>query len=230
MPQSNFDSAPSHSIRVWDLPLRIFHWLLVVAVAGAVACAEIPGIPVEWHARFGYIVLGLLLFRLAWGLFGGYWSRFAQLRPTPASLRAYFRGEGRAADHVGHSPLGALATIALLTILGLQVGAGLLSDDEVAFVGPLNHLVSTAVAEAATEWHKELGKLLVFVLVALHVAVVVYYLWVRKQNLVGPMVHGDKVLAYPARGSRDDGVLRLWGLFLAVLAAGAVGWLVVQGG
>jgi cytochrome b len=201
-----------------------------VAVVGAVACAEIPGIPIEWHARIGYTVLALLIFRLAWGLFGGHWARFARLRPTPARLRAYFRGDGSADDRVGHSPIGALATIALLTILALQVGAGLLSDDEIAFVGPLNHWVSSAVAEVATEWHKELGKLLVFVLVALHVVVVVYYLRVRKQNLVGPMVHGDKVLAHPARESRDDGVLRLWGLFLAVLAAGAVAWLVLQGG
>jgi cytochrome b len=230
MPQSTVDTAQTYKIRVWDLPLRIFHWALAVAVASAVACAEIPGIPVEWHARSGYMVLALLVFRLAWGLVGGHWSRFARLRPTPARLRAYFKGKGSADDQVGHSPLGALATIALLTILALQVGSGLLADDEIAFVGPLNHLVSTAVGEAATEWHKELGKLLVFALVGLHVVAVVYYLRVRKHNLLGPMVHGDKLLAHPARGSRDDGLVRLWGLFLAVLAAGVVGWLVLQGG
>ena len=112
----------------------------------------------------------------------------------------------------------------------MQVGTGLLADDEIAFVGPLNQLVSTATGLAATEWHKHLGKLLVLVLVALHVAAVLYYLWVRKQNLVAPMVHGDKVLTQPARASRDDGLLRLWGLVLGALAAGAVAWLVLRAG
>lgn len=230
MPQSTVEAAPAHRVRVWDLPLRLFHWGLVVAVVGAVACAQIPGVPIEWHARFGYTVLALLLFRLVWGLFGGHWSRFSQLRPTPARLRAYLRGRPHPDDQVGHSPLGALATIVLLTVLAMQAGSGLLADDEIAFVGPLNHLVSTATGLAATEWHKELGKLLVLVLVGLHVAAVLYYLWVRKQNLVAPMVHGDKVLAQPARASRDDRLLRLWGLILGALAAGGVGWLVLQGG
>jgi cytochrome b len=230
MSQSTAEAPPTHRVRVWDLPLRLFHWGLVVAVVGAVACAQIPGVPVEWHARFGYTALALLLFRLVWGFVGGYWSRFSRLRPTPARLRAYLRGAPQPDDHVGHSPVGALATLALLAVLALQVGTGLLADDEIAFVGPLNQLVSTATGLAATEWHKHLGKLLVLVLVALHVAAVLYYLWVRKQNLVAPMVHGDKVLTQPARASRDDGPLRLWGLVLGALAAGAVGWLVLQAG
>jgi cytochrome b len=222
--------APLHKVRVWDLPLRLFHWGLTVAVVGAVACAQIPGIPIEWHTRFGYAVLALLLVRLVWGLAGGHWSRFSRLRPTPSRLRAYWRGEPHPEDRVGHSPVGALATIALLAILALQVGTGLMADDEIAFVGPLNYLVSTATGLLATEWHKELGKLLVLSLVALHVAAVVYYLKVRKENLVRPMVHGDKLLPQPAKSSRDDLPLRLWGLFLALAVAGLVTWWVRQAG
>lgn len=230
MPPSTTDEAALHQVRVWDLPLRLFHWGLVVAVVGAVACAQIPGVPIEWHTRFGYAVMALLLFRLAWGLAGGHWSRFSRLRPTPSRLRAYLSGKPQPEDHVGHSPAGALATIALLTILALQVGTGLLADDEIAFVGPLNHLVSSATGLAATGWHKHLGKLLVLALVALHVAAVVYYLRVRKENLVRPMVHGDKLLPQPAPHSRDDLLLRLWGLLLALVAAGVVTWLVRQAG
>ncbi len=230
MPPSPTDDAALHKVRVWDLPLRLFHWGLVVAVVGAVACAQIPGIPIEWHTRFGYAVLALLLFRLVWGLAGGHWSRFSRLRPTPSRLRAYLRGEPQPEDRVGHSPVGALATIALLTILALQVGSGLLADDEIAFVGPLNHLVSTATGLAATDWHKHLGKLGVLALVALHVAAVVYYLRVRKENLLRPMVDGDKVLPHPATPSRDDLPLRLWGLLIALAAAGVVTWLVRETG
>lgn len=230
MRQSDVVPPTPHKVRVWDLPLRLFHWGLVLAVVGAVACAQIPGVPIEWHARFGYAVLALLLFRLAWGLAGGHWARFARMRPTPARIRAYLRGESPADDRVGHSPLGALATIALLTLLALQVGSGLMADDEIAFVGPLNHLVSTATGLAATGWHKHLGKLLVLALVILHVGAIIFYLRVRKENLVGALLHGDKELdptGPVVPSSRDDLLLRLWGLLLAALATGAV-WLLLQ--
>lgn len=224
-------SAPAGTtVRVWDLPLRLFHWGLALAVIGAVASAQIPGVPAQWHPRFGYAVLALLLFRLAWGLFGGRWSRFSTWRPTPARIRAYLRGTPHPDDRVGHSPLGTLAVIALLLVVALQVGTGLVSDDEIAFVGPLNHLVSTATGLAATGWHKHLGKLLVLLLVSIHVGAVLYYLFARRQNLIAPMLHGNKRLDSPAPESRDDLPLRLWGLLLALAAAGAVAWVLRQGG
>lgn len=214
------------AVRVWDLPLRLFHWALVVAVTGALACALIPGVPIEWHARMGYSVLGLLLFRLVWGLVGGHWSRFSHWRPTPGRIWAYLQGRSHPDDRVGHSPLGALAVLALLVVLGLQVATGLVSDDEIAFTGPLNAWVSTATGLAATAWHKHLGKLLVMALSVLHIAAVFYYLLVRKTNLISPMVHGDKRLAGPATPSRDDLALRLVALVLALGVGVAVGWLV----
>lgn len=218
------------TVRVWDLPLRLFHWALAVAVIGAVASAQIPGVPVDWHPRFGYATLALLLFRLVWGLVGGRWSRFLSWRPTPSRVRAYWRGNSHPDDRVGHSPLGTLAVIALLLGLALQVGTGLVSDDQIAFVGPLNHWVSTATGLAATDWHKHLGKLLVLVLVIAHVVAVLFYLFVRRQNLISPMVHGDKPLDAPAAGSRDDLPLRLWGLLWAIVAAAVVWALVGQAG
>jgi cytochrome b len=164
-------------VRVWDLPIRLFHWALVIAVTGALACALIPGVPLDWHVRFGYCVLGLLLFRLVWGLVGGHWSRFGRWRPTPSRVWAYLRGQPHPDDAVGHSPLGALAVIVLLAVLGLQVGTGLISDDEIAFTGPLNTWVSTATGLAATAWHKHLGKLLVILLSALHIGAVFFTCW-----------------------------------------------------
>ncbi len=215
-------AAPLHRVRVWDLPLRLFHWALVLAVTGAIASAQVPGVPPDWHPRFGYAVLALLLFRLAWGLVGSRWARFSSWRPTPTRVLAYWRGQPHPDDRVGHSPLGALALIGLLVVLVAQVATGLVSDDEIAFVGPLNHLVSTATSLAATGWHKHLGKLLVLALVVLHLAAVFYYLLVRRENLISPMVHGDKQVGVPAVGSRDDARLRLWALVWAALAAAAV--------
>ncbi len=225
------DAMPAPvTVRVWDLPLRLFHWALALAVIGAVASAQIPGVPADWHPRFGYAVLALLLFRLAWGLFGSRWARFSSWRPTPARIRAYLGGNPHPDDRVGHSPLGTLAVIALLLVLALQVGTGLVSDDEIAFVGPLNHLVSSAAGLAATDWHKHLGKLLVLLLVVVHVGAVLYYLFARRQNLIAPMVHGDKSLDAPAPASRDDLPMRLWALVLALAAGGPVLWLVRQAG
>ncbi len=212
----------THTVRVWDLPLRLFHWALVVAVTGAFACAWIPGVPIDWHARFGYAVLALLVFRLLWGLAGSHWSRFSTWRPTPSRVLGYLRGRPHPDDAVGHTPLGTLSLIALLTLLAVQVGTGLVSDDEIAFTGPLNVLVSTANGLAATGWHTRLGKLLVLALVVLHLAAVLYYLLKRGIDLIRPMLHGDKRVAGPARASRDDLVLRLWGLVLAAASVGAV--------
>ncbi len=220
-------SPENHTVRVWDLPLRLFHWALVVAVVGAFACAWIPGVPIDWHARFGYTVLALLIFRLVWGLAGGHWARFSRWRPTPARVRAYLRGQPHPDDEVGHNPLGTLSLIGLLLLLALQVGTGLVSDDEIAFTGPLNAFVSNAVGLGATAWHSKLGKLLVLALVLIHVAAVFYYLLARRNNLLGPMLGGDKSLPAPATGSRDDALLRLWGLVVAAASAGAV-WLLLR--
>jgi cytochrome b len=221
------------SLRVWDLPTRLFHWGLVLAVGGALATAWIPGIAIEWHARCGYAVLALLLFRLAWGLVGGHWSRFSAWRPSPARLWADLRGRLHPHDRIGHSPLGTLSVIAILSLLAVQVGTGLIGDDEIAFTGPLNRFVSTATGLAATGWHKELGKLLVIALIVLHVTAIAYYALVRRIALVGPMVHGNKpldVLGLPASGqvdlppSRDDGRSRLLALVLAAGSVAVVAW------
>lgn len=227
-PHSDSSASPARPtltqtrLRIWDLPLRLFHWALAIAVIGAVGTAQIPGAPADWHPRFGLAVLALLLFRLAWGLVGSRWSRFSTWRPTPSRVGAYLRGKPHADDRVGHAPLGALAVIVLLLVLALQVATGLVSDDEIAFVGPLNHLVSTATGLAATDWHKHLGKLLVIGLVIVHLAAVFYYLLVRRENLIAPMLHGDKLVELPVEASRDDLPLRLWGLLWASIAAGVV--------
>ena len=130
----------SHTVRIWDLPTRLFHWALAACIVGLVVSAKLGGNAMVWHFRLGHAVLALLLFRLVWGLVGGHWSRFAVFWVSPARLLRYVRGQVLPQDTAGHNPLGALSVFALLGAVALQVGTGLFSDDEIAFAGPLTRL------------------------------------------------------------------------------------------
>ena len=213
-------------VRVWDLPTRLFHWLLVAAVVGLVVTGNLGGNWMTWHQRLGYAVLALLVFRVLWGLVGGRWSRFVSFLYGPGTVLAYLRGRAPAEVEVGHSPLGAWSVFALLAALAVQVATGLVSDDEIAFTGPLAPLVSSATALAATAWHKGPGKLILLALVALHVlAIVVYHL--RGKALLPPMIHGDKVLPPGTPASADGAPQRLRAAGLVIVSV-AVTWAVVN--
>lgn len=219
----------AHRIRVWDLPTRLFHWLLALCVVGLVVTGKVGGAAMDWHARLGYAVLALLLFRLAWGFIGGHWSRFATFLYAPRSVGAYLAGRGHPDHLVGHNPLGAGSVFALLLVLLVQVGTGLVSDDEIAFTGPLNRFVASSTGLAATSYHKQWGQWLVIALVLLHVAAIVWYLVKKRQNLVRPMIVGDKEVGHAARSSRDDAGSRIGALVVLAVAAGVVAWIVGLG-
>ncbi|MCZ8295152.1 MAG: cytochrome b/b6 domain-containing protein [Hylemonella sp.] len=209
-----------HLVRIWDLPTRLFHWLLALGVIALVTTAQLGYM--ELHFRLGYAVLTLLIFRLLWGLFGGRWSRFTAFIYSPASLWRYLRGQGDPAHSVGHSPTGALSVFALLFFLLAQIGTGLFSDDEIAASGPLTRLASSDFVSLASWYHREVGKRVLIVLVILHVIAILYYLWRKRQNLVRPMLTGDKELAQPAPASRDDARSRLVAAVLLLLSAAGV--------
>ncbi|MFD1712682.1 cytochrome B [Ottowia sp. GY511] len=218
------------TVRIWDLPTRLFHWALAACIVGLVVTAKIGGEAMNWHFRLAYAVFTLLLFRLLWGLVGGHWSRFASFFPTPGRLARYLGGRGTAADSAGHSPLGALSVFAMLLVLALQIASGLFADDEIAFSGPLTALVSGEWVSRATTWHKGWGQYLVIGLVLLHVVAVFAYL-ARRRNLITPMVTGDKVVPGAAAlpSAADSAGHRLLALLLLTLSAGVV-YAVVQFG
>ena len=216
-------------VRVWDLPTRLFHWALLTAVLGAVVSAKSG--QMDWHPRFGYAVFALLAFRLLWGVVGGRWSRFASFVRGPGTVWRYLRGTATAGERldVGHNPLGALSVLALLAVLAVQVGTGLVSDDEIAFVGPLNALVSTDTGLAATSWHRGWGQWLLLGLVGLHLAAIAAYT-MRGKGLVSAMWLGDKTLPPDTPPSADGPAQRL---LAAVLLAGCslgVWWVVTRWG
>ena len=219
-------------VRVWDLPTRLFHWVLATCAIGSIVSAQIGGNAMAWHFRSGYVVFTLLVFRLLWGLLGGRWSRFASFIYAPATIVRYLRGERRAGEHVdvGHNPLGAFSVFAMLALLAAQVGTGLFADDEIANTGPLIKFVSGSTSLALTKWHHLFGQWLIIALIVLHVGAIVYY-WVRKnQNLVRPMIGGDKALAADVPASIDNGRTRLLALVLVGLCAALVTWVVALGG
>ena len=218
-----------HTVRVWDLPTRLFHWALAACIVGLIITGNIGGNWMNWHLRLGYAVLTLLLFRLVWGFVGGHWSRFGSFLYAPGTVWRYVSGRGDATHGVGHSPLGALSVFALLAVLLLQVGTGLISDDEIAFTGPLVRFVSGDTISSATSYHKNVGKFIVMGLVVLHLLAILFYKVVRKQSLVRPMVVGDKQLPVAAPSARDGVGSRVLALVVLVICAGLVRWVVSLG-
>jgi cytochrome b len=202
----------SNKIRVWDAPLRVFHWALVLAVAAAIVSAKAGAM--LWHGRAGLVVLGLLVFRLLWGLVGSTPARFAQFAPSRARLRAWWRGQWHG---LGHNPLGALAVFAMLLLLAAQAGSGLFANDEIDFSGPLSGWLSSELVAWLTRWHHRVA-LALYWLLGLHVTAIGFYTLIKKRNLIGPMLTGwhsgplPPGVALPVAGSRV-------GLWLAVVLA-----------
>ena len=205
-------------IRLWDVPTRLFHWLLALSVTAALISAQLGGNLMDWHGRIGLFIVGLVVFRLVWGVMGSTYARFAQFFPTPAKVKIFLRGEWRG---VGHNPLGALSVLGLLGLLGFQVVSGLFANDDISFVGPLFDLVSKDLSNQLTGLHK-LASNVIYVLIGLHLAAIIFYAFVKKDNLVKPMVTGWKHTEQvgPAAAATGGGWLAL--IVSLCLAAAAV--------
>src|SRR5471030_1835499 len=200
--------AEKKRILVWDLPTRVFHWSLVLAVTVAVVSGEIGGDWMEVHGKAGLAILGLVAFRLAWGFAGSTHARFLSFLPTAAKLRAYLRGRWKGQ---GHNPLGALSIFALLGLLGTQAVTGLFGNDEISFTG----------------LHKQLAYALLVVL-AVHIVAILVYLLIKKDNLVKPMVTGWKEVRLGTSAAKGSWPALLLSIAFAVVvvafASGAVRW------
>ncbi len=218
------------SLRVWDLPTRLFHWTLALCVLGLFVTGKVGGNAMVWHLRLGLLMLTLLGFRLLWGVVGARWSRFAQFTRSPLAVWNYLRGSSPPEHLVGHSPLAGWAVWLMLIVLAVQTASGLVSDDEIAFFGPLVTQVSGDTVSLATWWHTEWGQLLVLGIVVVHLLAIAYYAWVRRQAIVRPMFGGDQLVPdeLPVEPSRDDMGLRVRAIAVFALCAagtwGLVSW------
>ncbi len=211
--------GPARRVPVWDLPTRLFHWLLVLMMPILWWTAEAEMLPA--HRAAGYVVLGLILFRLLWGFVGSSTARFAGFVRGPRAILDYARG--RLPVALGHNPLGALSVIGLLGLTALEVGLGLIATDEDGLeAGPLSHLVSYELARDATDFHEDLFNLLL-ALIALHVAAILFYLLFKRDNLVGPMLTGHREAPETAAPMRPAPAWRF--VLAAALAAAATLWI-----
>ncbi len=208
-------------ILVWDWPVRLFHWGTVLLI------------PMMWwtwkqgnmdlHQTLGLVILGLLAFRILWGVIGSQTARFSSFIRGPGAIWQYLRGEG---GHVGHSPLAALSVVALIGVLGAQVGFGLIAQDTDGLEsGPLNYLVEYDTADWARDWHELMFNVLQG-LIVLHLLALIYYTFIKKDRLVAPMVTGKRDYPASVAQPRVAGSLVALG---ALVAAGLVAWWVSKG-
>lgn len=204
--------AQAHPVRIWDLPTRLFHWSLASCVLGALVTGAQGGAALEWHLRFGQMILALLVFRIVWGVWGGRWSRFTHFQWTP-----------QARQDAGHAFPGSWAVLGLLGLLALQVSTGLLADDEIATLGPLSALAPADWVRAATAWHKGWGEIAIWSIIGLHLSAITVYI-LRGRSLIEPMVGGDRLRADPVPPSRDDRKSRLLALAVILAALATAAW------
>jgi cytochrome b len=203
---------------VWDLPVRLVHWLLGALIAFSWWSAEYHHL--DWHIWSGCAILTLLIFRLLWGFFGSSTARFSNFVRGPRAVLAYLRGGW---SGVGHTPLGALSVVALFGALAFQVGLGLFSeDDDGIYTGPLSGLVSVDTSDRLAGIHGFWFNI-VLGLVALHVATIIAYSF-RGKHLIKPMITGRAVLGPDARPMRPG---KWWVALICLgIAIGIVRWIV----
>lgn len=175
---------------MWDLPVRLTHWLLVICVAGSWLTQQAGIEWFAWHRRLGYTSLVLVVFRIAWGFLGTRHARFATFVAGPRAIVAYLRGAARD-ETVGHNPLGALGVVAMLALLLLQAATGLFANDEIATAGPFYGWVSQETSNRITALHHANFDWLL-ALIALHVGAVAWHVRVRRSPLVRAMITGCK--------------------------------------
>jgi len=199
---------------VWDLPLRVTHWALALAVAGCFA-THYAGIEwFAWHRRLGYVVLVLVAFRVVWGFVGTRHARFASFVRGPRAILLYLRGGMR--ETAGHNPLAALSVLAMLLLLAAQALTGLYANDEIMSMGPFYGWIDPALSNRITTWHR-LNSDGLLVLVILHVAAVAWYVLVRRQALLRAMLGGRKPADVVPEGAEIAGSRTL--LAVVIVAA-----------
>ena len=208
---------------VWDLPVRVTHWLFVACVAVSWWTAEQR--VMEWHRYSGYTMLGLLVFRIYWGLAGSSTARFARFVSGPGDVLRHLRlRREQRARVVGHTPLGSWSVVTMLLAMGTQVTQGLFATDiDGLESGPLSHRVSFDAGRTFAEAH-ELSFDVLIALIALHVVAVLFYLLYDRNDLVSAMLSGRKRIEGEPAGMVPAPVWRLWtGVALATFAV----WMII---
>lgn len=223
------NESPEADVAVWDAPVRIVHWLLVLLLAALLVTGLVGNDWLVWHMRAGLAMLTLVLFRILWGFFGSRNARFAAFVRGPRAVARYARSLGARAHeiHATHNPLGAWMVIALLAALLLQCSLGLFTNDDILYEGPLVRHITKDLSDTLSSLHRRWWWVIV-VLASLHIGAVAAYYVMLRDNLVQPMFTGRKRLP---QGTADAAAARAsaaLAIALLALCAGAVWWLVTK--
>lgn len=215
-------------LKIWDLPTRVFHWLLVLSFAAAYVTNWLGVSYFTYHLWAGYFVVILLVFRILWGVVGTHHAQFINFvrHPFDSVKYAFQLAKGKSKSYPGHNPLGALMVLTLLLVLLLQAVTGLFANDEIFNIGPLYGYISHELSLKLTAVHKELFYWILGAVV-LHVAAVLFYVFVKRENLVKAMVTGKK----PAKDLVDAETIdssRIWlALALIIIVSALLAWIIV---
>jgi cytochrome b len=218
------DVADGIPVKVWDWPVRVVHWVMVVLVVILIATGLIGNEALVWHMRAGGTLLALVVFRIVWGFIGSGNARFTSFVRGPGAVLAYLRSIVRPPHeiHATHNPIGGWMVIALLLAMLFQAGAGLFTNDDILNDGPLVKLISKDLSDSISSWHRR-GWWVVAGLAGAHILAVLSYYFVLKDNLVYPMLSGEKILpsrvADPAAGVASTGKA-----LVALALCGALVW------
>ncbi|KGJ91992.1 cytochrome b/b6 domain-containing protein [Colwellia psychrerythraea] len=211
---------------IWDLPLRIFHWGFALTILAAWYTAEQGADLVEIHMKLGFVALGLIAFRVLWGVIGPKHARFSQFIPSPSKLIAYLRPSKTNKSTAGHNPLGALMVILMILLISTQAISGLFINDDVFSSGPYYGSISNDLEKVMKFLHHNVFDFMIAAIV-LHIAAITFYWRVKKENLVLPMITGKKTAAHVKASDAIPHSKIILGCVVAVCCVAFVYWLVV---
>jgi cytochrome b len=224
---NRLETGQTVRILVWDLPIRLFHWLLVVCVILSFVSGNIGGNAMDYHMLGGYAILVLLIFRFTWGFVGSRTARFSNFVKGPATVLLYARmllKKRTETTYLGHNPLGGWSIVAMLLVLLAQVATGLFANDDILVEGPLYGWVSKETSDFLTRIHL-INRYLLVTLIAIHLLAVLFYYFLKRENLIGPMITGRKRWHTTTANPIGSHILAAVVFGLAVLAV----YIVVQG-
>ena len=213
---------------VWDLPLRLFHWLLVASMVASYVTAKFID-DRQWHFYVGYWTIGLLVFRILWGFFGPRHARFSSFIRSPSAIWLYVKGmfQSGTAPSIGHNPVGGLMVLLMLVLMSIQSVTGLFTTDAVIWAGPYNPSVSESTASFLSTVHNWNFNVIIAAVI-LHVAAILFYAFYKKQNLVGPMLNGHKPATLVPEHEAISGSQLFKALVVSLVAAALVYWLLAH--
>jgi cytochrome b len=214
---------------VWDLPLRLFHWLLVTSMIASYVTAKLGFDWMQWHFYLGYWTIGLLAFRILWGFFGPKHARFGSFIRNPSAIWLYMKSlfHRDSVRSIGHNPVGGLMVILMLVLVAVQATTGLFATDDVVWAGPYNPSVSSSTASTLSSIHS-INFNIILGVVCLHIAAIVFYGLYKRQNLVVPMLHGHLPSTLVPEHEAISSSQLIKAVVASLVAAGFVYWLLAH--